>query len=328
MNKEIKNAIIEKATVSKNPDDNNPKNKNVEEGDEVIRTGSKSEKEELINLYEVKMSENFNPNLIYFNKELMQKIDLFLKTDKYKDKINAWGIKKSLLYDNNSIKAIFYGPSGTGKTLSVHLIAHKLNKKIFKCNVSQVYNKWMGESEKSVKKIFENYDKELEKNKDNPPILFLDEADSLLGRRVEIHQKSDITMNMVINIFLQEMEISKGIIICCTNLMETKVIDEAFLRRLNIKIKFDYPDLENRIKIFKSHLGKAPLDKDVNLEMILKDYEMSGGSLAIAVERAGYYAIVENRNSIAKDNIIRALESENQLLQKYIPKKIRGFIED
>jgi len=258
---------------------------------------------------------------------IKDEINLIINHQHYYEKISKWNIKTSMLYKTQTIKAIFHGDSGTGKTLCARYIASALNKDMFQACPDAIFQRWVGESEKFARKLFTDYKKILEIDPDNAPILFIDEADSLFARRVAVNQKSDFTLNTVINIFLEELEACKGIVLCCTNLMNENHIDSAFLRRFNFKIKFELPNPAERVRIFQSHLGNAPLSPEINLEKICAKYTFSGGQIAKITERCVLLAAVEDSNMIKEKHIIKAFESElNCLNRSGYKKKLWGLL--
>lgn len=147
---------------------------------------------------------------------------------------------------------LFHGGPGTGKTETVYQIAKMTGRDIFQVEYSQLRSKWIGDSEKNVKAIFDEY-RHLCKNSSIMPILLLNEADALIGKRMKNAERAaDKCENAVQNIVLQEMESFNGILIATTNLADN--MDTAFERRFLYKIEFEKPDTNARAKIWKSML--------------------------------------------------------------------------
>ena len=169
---------------------------------------------------------------------------------------------------------IFYGAPGTGKTASVYELARQSGRDIFSVDVSKIKSKWVGESEKSVKGIFQMY-KKLCASRPRVPILLFNEADAIFGKRNENPERSVDKMNNAMqNILLQGMEDLDGILIATTNLEGS--LDPAFERRFIYKVKFDMPSKEQREKMWKSMIPE--LD-DVQAGLLAKDYTFSGGQI-------------------------------------------------
>ena len=147
---------------------------------------------------------------------------------------------------------LFHGGPGTGKTETVYQLAKQTGRDIYQVDYSQLRSKWVGESEKNVKAMFDEY-RELCKGAKRKPILLLNEADALISRRMEGAERAvDKGENALQNIVLQEMETFDGILIATTNLADN--MDSAFERRFLYKVEFDKPDSEARAKIWKSML--------------------------------------------------------------------------
>ena len=169
---------------------------------------------------------------------------------------------------------LFYGAPGTGKTETVLQLARKTGRDIMQVNISQIKSCWVGESEKNIKRLFDNY-RELVKKSDITPILLFNEADAIINKRMEGAQSAVNKMeNSIQNIILQEMENLDGILIATTNLAEN--MDKAFERRFLYKIKFEKPTLEARMSIW--HEMIPALDESVTRTLATK-YDFSGGQI-------------------------------------------------
>ena len=245
-----------------------------------------------------------------FNDSLMIKPDqiksrpLFFNAGLQAD-LNA--VHKTLMNRNfNSIKRqlkqrkfsagltiLLYGHSGTGKTEVVYQLAKKTNREILMVDLSQARSKWFGETEKNVKKIFDDYRLVL-RNSRIAPILFINEADGLLSKRLSLgsQQTSSATnaMNIMQNILLQEMEDFDGILFATTNLTEN--LDKAFDRRFLFKLNFTHPDKEIRQKIWKS---KLPELTPKQTKLISEKFELTGGQIENAVRYALLAKMVDKK---------------------------------
>ncbi|OOB76355.1 hypothetical protein AXF41_03215 [Clostridium haemolyticum] len=171
-------------------------------------------------------------------KEVIDKIEESLSILQYEDKVfNEWGLSDIQPHPSSAIS--FYGPSGTGKTMAAEAIAQKLGKKILKVSYADIESKFHGEGPKMVKAIFLAAQKE-------DAVLFIDEADSLLSKRLtNVTQGSEQAINSMRSQLLICLEEYRGIVIFATNLVVN--YDQAFLTRL-ISIKFIEPDIECREK--------------------------------------------------------------------------------
>ncbi|MDR0876523.1 MAG: ATP-binding protein, partial [Treponema sp.] len=155
---------------------------------------------------------------------------------------------------------LFSGLPGTGKTETVYQIARKTGRDIVMVDISRIKSMWVGQSEKQIKAVFVNY-KKLQQSEEITPILFFNEADAIIGRRMEFNANSravDQMENSIQNIILQELENLSGILIATTNL--TQNMDKAFERRFLYKIEFEKPDVQAKKAIWKSMISELSDD--------------------------------------------------------------------
>lgn len=182
-------------------------------------------------------------------KELLENI-LKQQDKKVLERLHSWGIKSN---KNIEAKIIFYGPAGTGKTMSALAMAKSMKKSVLSFDCSKILSKWVGESEQNVRKIFDTY-KNIVQTCKQSPILLLNEADQFLSTRVDGSSGSDKMHNQMQNIFLEQIERFSGVIIATTNFLES--LDSAFSRRFDYKIEFQKPDFKDRLKIWEKFLPK------------------------------------------------------------------------
>jgi hypothetical protein len=140
------------------------------------------------------------------------------------------------------ITALFSGSSGTGKTMAAEVIANELHLDLFRIDLSAVVSKYIGETEKNLRKLFDAAE-------DGGAILFFDEADALFGKRTEVKDSHDRYANIEVNYLLQRMENYRGLAILATNMREA--LDSAFVRRLKFIVNFPFPDEKSRVEIWK-----------------------------------------------------------------------------
>ena len=169
---------------------------------------------------------------------------------------------------------LFYGAAGTGKTETVYQLARATGRDIMLVDVPQIKSKWVGDSEKNIKAVFDRY-REAVKHSKQAPILLFNEADAIFGvRKNEAQNAVDKMENTVQNIILQEMEQLEGILIATTNLEQN--LDSAFERRFLYKLKFERPSSKVRAKIWQSML--AEITKTDALALA-DQFELSGGQI-------------------------------------------------
>lgn len=184
---------------------------------------------------------------------------------------------------------IFHGAPGTGKTETVQQIARLTGRDIMRVDVDKIKNCFVGESEKNIKRAFDKYRKYAEEM-ECAPILLFNEADAILGIRVENATRSvDKMENSIQNIILQEMETFEGIMIATTNL--TSNLDKAFERRFLYKIRFDKPSVEARTEIWQAMM---PSLSAADAKVLAREYDMSGGEIENIVRKQTVNAILSD----------------------------------
>lgn len=224
-------------------------------------------------------------------------------------RLKEWGIKEK----NKGIDAriIFYGPAGTGKTITALGIAKSLKKPVISFDCSKILSMYVGESEKNVRKIFDGY-KDIAKKLKNNPILLLDEADQFLSVRVSSGGGAEKMHNQMQNIFLEQIEKFEGILIATTNLLET--IDSAFSRRFNYKIEFKKPSIDQRKILWEKYLPKnAKYDKGESLKSIsqsLSEYSLSGGQISLVIKNTAYKVATRDHPVFKKEDFIEEIKKE------------------
>ena len=175
---------------------------------------------------------------------------------------------------------LFHGAPGTGKTETVYQIARATGRDIMMVDIAESKSMWYGESEKRIKKIFDNYRGHL-KISEIAPILLFNEADAIIGKRKEVGTGTiDQTENTIQNILLQEMESLEGIMIATTNLAQN--LDKAFERRFLYKIEFEKPAIEAKAKIWNTMLPSLSEEERVELAT---NYDFSGGQIENIVRK-------------------------------------------
>jgi SpoVK/Ycf46/Vps4 family AAA+-type ATPase len=196
--------------------------------------------------------------------------------------LNAWGFGKKLV-TGKGIVCLFDGPPGTGKTLCAEIISGELNRPLYRINLPEVVSKWVGETEKNIKAIFQQA-------RISHAMLLFDEADSLFaGRVAETKSATDRYANMEVNLLLQEVERFPGIVILTTNFFGA--LDKALVRRIQFRVTFEEPDAESRTRIWETLCPpETPLGDDVSFEKLGKHFEMTGGMIKNAIIRAAYLA--------------------------------------
>jgi SpoVK/Ycf46/Vps4 family AAA+-type ATPase len=258
---------------------------------------------------------------VVLNKKAKDVLDTILKqTDKEVVKrLKEWGVqdKKTSL----EARIIFYGPPGTGKTMTALSFAKTLKRKVLSFDCSKILSMYVGESEKNVRKIFDEY-KELAKKTRTQPVLLLNEADQFLSSRTTgSGGGADKMHNQMQNIFLEQIERFDGILIATTNLLET--IDPAFSRRFNYKLEFAKPNLEQRVLLWEKMLPKyAQYEKSFDIKELAKA-ELSGGQIEVVIKNAALSIAVKDDPIFTVEEFKRSISRE--ISGAFGESKIMGF---
>jgi SpoVK/Ycf46/Vps4 family AAA+-type ATPase len=196
--------------------------------------------------------------------------------------LNRWGFGRRLV-TGKGITVLFDGPPGTGKTYCAEIIAGELDRPLYRINLPEVVSKWVGETEKHIKAIFQQA-------RVSHAMLLFDEADSLFAARsAETKSATDRYANMEVNLLLQEIERFPGICILTTN--SYGALDKALVRRIQFRVTFAEPDVASRERIWRVLTpAEAPLAEDVELGVLAKRYELTGAMVKNALLRAAYHA--------------------------------------
>jgi hypothetical protein len=211
--------------------------------------------------------------------------------------LGRWGFARR--WNEAGANALFAGPSGTGKSMAAEVIAGSLGLDLYRIDLSGVVNKYIGETEKNLRRIFEAAEA-------SGAVLLFDEADALFGKRSEVKDSHDRYANIEVSYLLQAMESYRGLAILSTNMKNH--IDQAFLRRLAYVIDFAKPDREARRRIWQLCIpDDVPLE-DVDFDRLAK-LEVAGGSIARIALNAAYLA-ADQGEYLAMAHLFRAAAAE------------------
>ena len=211
-------------------------------------------------------------SLFYNTAEKLQieQLTSLLSTDNFpsiQERLEEQGMRKGFA-------CLFYGAPGTGKTETVLQIARQTGRDLMQVDIAGLRDKWVGESEKNIKAVFDNY-RAFCKNSEVMPILFFNEADAVINKRMEnIEHSVDKMDNAMQNIILQEIENLDGILIATTNL--TSNLDNAFERRFLYKVEFNKPNVEAKAQIWRSMLKDI---SDDDAHQLAEHFDFSGGQI-------------------------------------------------
>ena len=247
-------------------------------------------------LIENESNENMDQNIIknekipfkdlYYNDEDLKIINFIhntLKADNYQS------IRNRLIENKmtEGITVLLHGKPGTGKTETVMQLAKATGRNIYRVDISKLKSMWYGESQKKIKKLFQDYYEYADKQK-TMPILLFNEADGVISKRKDSNSSAVAqTENEIQNIILQEMEEFKGILIATTNLTEN--IDTAFERRFLFKLELTIPTPSTRYEIYRSLI---PNLNDNELWILAEDFDFSGGFIQNIVRKATMHHVL------------------------------------
>jgi len=200
---------------------------------------------------------------------------------------------------------LFYGAPGTGKTETVLQLARQTGRDIMQVNISEIKSMWVGESEKNIKNVFDQYRIKVEKAT-VAPILLFNEADAIIGKRQEGAERAVEKMeNSIQNIILQEMETLNGILIATTNLAQN--MDKAFERRFLYKIKFNKPTLEARMQIWHSRLPEL---QESDIRALAEKYDFSGGQIENIARHYAIDTVLHSDSAASLEKLMEHCDSE------------------
>ncbi|WP_457746419.1 ATP-binding protein [Sulfurimonas sp.] len=236
------------------------------------------------------------------------------------NRLVKWGVKDKK--SGIDARIIFYGAAGTGKTMTAYSLAKSLKRQVLAFDCSKILSMYVGESEKNVRKIFDTFYELSEKTK-TEPILLLNEADQFLGARSSgTITGADQMHNQMQNIFLEQIENFRGMLIATTNLLEN--IDKAFSRRFNYKIEFKKPDYAQRVELWKKMLPKdAPFEDDFDVNKLAK-YTLTGGQINLIVKNTAYKVAVKEEPLFTLDDFIDEIKKEKDA--NFDSEKSMGFL--
>ncbi|MGV9620601.1 ATP-binding protein [Streptomyces tendae] len=207
------------------------------------------------------------------------------------------------------VLGLFAGESGTGKTLSAEVVAADLGLDLYVVQLSSVVDKYVGETEKNLERIFTEADR-------TDAVLLFDEADAVFGKRSEVKDAHDKYANMESAYLLQRLESFDGIALLTTNLRAN--IDEAFTRRLDLVVDFPFPDVEQRLALWRHSLSRVPSAEGIDPAVLARDFELAGGSIRSAVVTAAYLAAGRD-DMVTADDLLEGARREYRKAGRLVP---------
>lgn len=221
----------------------------------------------------------------------------------------GWGTART--WNESGISVLFAGAPGTGKTMAAEVLADRLDLPMYRIDLSQVVNKYIGETEKNLKRLFDLADV-------SDTILFFDEADALFGKRTEVKDAHDRYANLEISYLLERMERFKGLAILATN--RKKDLDEAFLRRLRYILDFPMPDILERKRIWQQTIPEKVDASQLDFDFLAKQFPLTGGYINSIVFNACLQTAKGSADSpqLTMERILSAVKREYDKLNRSV----------
>ena len=226
-----------------------------------------------------------------------------------------WGFAATLRR-GLGVTAMFAGGSGTGKTLAAEVMAKELGLDLFIVDLSQVVSKYIGETEKNLRRVFDAAER-------GGALLLFDEADALFGKRSEVKDSHDRYANLEVSYLLMRMEAYRGLAILTTNMK--KALDTAFLRRIRFVVDFPFPAEHERAEIWRRVLpAQAPV-KDID-PALLAQLTVAGGSIR-NIALSGAFLAAEEGDRLQMRHMLAAARTEYLKLERSLtPGEVRGWV--
>jgi SpoVK/Ycf46/Vps4 family AAA+-type ATPase len=184
------------------------------------------------------------------------------------------------------VRALFAGPSGTGKTLAAQVLAARLGRPLYRLDLSSVVSKYIGETERNLQRL-------LSAAEALDVMLLLDEGDALLAKRTDVSNANDRYANLETNFLLQRLETHRGLVVVTTNALQR--IDSAFLRRFDHLLNFRAPDARERGALWRAHLPAEHNATERCLADVVETCVLSGAQIRNVVLSAVSAAVAHNR---------------------------------
>ena len=214
------------------------------------------------------------------------------------------------------ISALFSGPSGTGKTTAAEILANFLNLDLYRIDLSAVVSKYIGETEKNLRRVFDAAE-------GGGAVLLFDEADALFGKRSEVKDSHDRHANIEVSYLLQRMEEYQGLAILTTNLKGA--LDSAFMRRIRFIVQFNFPDMNQRLEIWRRIFPKETPTQDLSLERLAR-LQVAGGSIRNIALNAAFLAADVDEAVMMKHLLVAARTEYAKLEKSLTDQEIKGWV--
>ncbi|WP_307716980.1 AAA family ATPase [Streptomyces sp. V4I23] len=226
-----------------------------------------------------------------------------------------WGFADTLRR-GLGVTALFAGGSGTGKTLAAEVMAKELGLDLFIIDLSQVVSKYIGETEKNLRRVFDAAER-------GGALLLFDEADALFGKRSEVKDSHDRYANLEVSYLLMRMEAYRGLAILTTNMKQA--LDTAFMRRIRFVVDFPFPGESERAEIWRRVLPARVPMKDVDPQLLAR-LTVAGGSIR-NIALSGAFLAAEEGDRLQMRHMLEAARTEYLKLDRSLtPSEVHGWV--
>ncbi|MGW3231686.1 ATP-binding protein [Kitasatospora sp. NPDC001095] len=226
-----------------------------------------------------------------------------------------WGFE-SVLRRGLGVTALFAGGSGTGKTLAAEVVAGQLGVDLFVIDLSQVVSKYIGETEKNLRRVFDAAER-------GGALLLFDEADALFGKRSEIKDSHDRYANLEVSYLLMRMEAYRGLAVLTTNMK--KALDPAFMRRIRFVVDFPFPGVPERAEIWRRVIPEQTPSEGIDPQR-LAQLTVAGGSIRNIALSAAFQAADEGCPMQMRHLLAAARTEYLKLERSLTPSEVGGWI--
>ena len=216
-----------------------------------------------------------------------------------------WGTARA--WNEGGLSVLFCGPPGTGKTMAAEALATELELPMYRIDLSQVVNKYIGETEKNLRRIFDAAET-------SDCLMFFDEADALFGKRTEVRDAHDRFANIEISYLLERMERFKGLAVLASN--RRKDLDEAFTRRLRYIVEFPVPGVPERERLWRQAFPARVDIAELDCKWLAQQFELAGGHIRSAAFNACLLSAGQRADAPARVDMLHVLTAVKRELEK------------
>ena len=213
---------------------------------------------------------------------------------------HEWG--GGTAWNDAGLSVLFAGGPGTGKTMAAEAISRALALPMVRIDLSQVVNKYIGETEKNLSRIFDAAEA-------SDALLLFDEADALFGKRTDVKDAHDRFANIEVSYLLERMERFKGLAVLSTN--RRRDLDEAFTRRLRYIVEFPMPGEAERLALWRRSFPPGADIRGLDLAFLATQFELSGGHIrSVAFNACLQAASASESREVSMTHVLTALQRE------------------